>query len=317
MKSITKILFIALITLLFASKNSQSQTCSYHPFNFDSAVWYVETYLPNYPLFGQSTTYYERYFFVGDTLIDTLLYHNLYIESFNQPNVTNGTAYNCLIREDTSQKKLYQLWGSIIPFPPPQDTIWWESIIYDFNWQVGDTIKPNTNPDSECNSQSWFCPNITNIDTITIFGKCRKRFTYAYYQVGWDSPIYEYLYDGLGFNMGFNHWWYFAENGFSRYLFCYSDNAPNHIEQSCQNQISLILKTNKVSSNSRKFLFTNYLSNNIEFISTQKQIFIYDMLGNVLFKCFDVIKIDISNLANGIYLISNSLETEKIIINHK
>jgi hypothetical protein len=112
-----------LVGLLFVliSKNSRSQT--YIPMLNNESEWHVST--------CNSGCLTDKYYTIGDTMINGLLYHFLDKFHFNK---------NFVIREDTTTRKIYM---RLLADPPPAK----DYLLYDFTLHVNDSISI-TNPGS-------------------------------------------------------------------------------------------------------------------------------------------------------------------------
>jgi len=119
------------MAILFAV-TAKSQTNVYHPFPDSAAVWNFNLVTMCWPN-GWAFDYYSVQI-SGDTVIQGQVYHKLSIP-FVQHNATDlcseSVGYQGSIRQDTSIKKVF--------YVPPTDSI--EQMLYDFNMQVGDTVK--------------------------------------------------------------------------------------------------------------------------------------------------------------------------------
>jgi hypothetical protein len=153
---------IYLILIFFASKVN-AQTSVYHPFPEHEAVWNFN-FRP-YCFIGSPGTNDYSITFSGDTIINNKIYHKLitpYVYSS-----TIGLCYNIAagykgaIRQDTTLKKVF--------YCAPTTQI--EKLLYDFNMQVGDTVKGFLN--------SINLPTIDtviNIDSVLVGNNYRKRW---------------------------------------------------------------------------------------------------------------------------------------------
>ncbi len=294
--------FVLFVCCLIGTSCLKAQTYSYHPFNMDSAVWYIQTIHQNIGSFPPIPTYsYERYFFDGDTIINGTYYTKLYVDFTNNPSAPDGLALSGAVRQDTILRKLTNLIGEIIP--PNNDTIYSESIIYNYNWQLGDTIVENNYP-----------AIITSIDSTFLFGKHRKTFTYTYN----NGLNINYIYDGLGFNYGFRDPIYYEEHGFYKHLFCYSDHAPNHVIDSCQDVVytsinafeknsAFVLMKSNIIDTEIQLNIDNKLLKSAEIIDIQGKINRYDTSQNM---------INTSYWASGIYIL-RVLTTDETYLQQK
>ena len=146
---------------MFFSLLSQGQ--SYFPFPDSNAVW-RENYIYQYVSQNQ-----YRFGIIGDTVLNTLTYHKLYLQN-NCLNDTNFTAANSTlvgaIREDNFKRVFfYNIFGGLYG---EQDSIY---KLYDFAVNVGDTIRFNNN--------GFFLQNYTvvdSIDSVYIYNQYRKQY---------------------------------------------------------------------------------------------------------------------------------------------
>ncbi len=149
------------ILLLFYSLSTTSQTSVYHPFPDSSALWNFQR-----EIFCQFFLSYEHYSIqiTGDTTINNQTYHVLNTRSITTDNPScfgwGGIGYRGAIRQDTVLKKIY--------YVQPTDSV--EQLLYDFNLQVGDTVRGFT-------QEGVFSPDIVlEIDSILIGSDYRKRW---------------------------------------------------------------------------------------------------------------------------------------------
>lgn len=132
-KSIKKKIFVLLFFALF-SKNGFAQ---YQPMVVDSALWIIEHQDLSLPVPDN----YYGYYILGDTVVNSINYKKVYgitflntFPNWTQPFQFTGMGLFGFIRED--MKQVYAL----TPFPlmmcPPNN----EYLLYDFNYNIGDTI---------------------------------------------------------------------------------------------------------------------------------------------------------------------------------
>jgi hypothetical protein len=171
--------FLLLFLILFAIR-AKSQTNVYHPFPDSAAVWnfnLVRMCWPN----GWEMDYYSVQI-SDDTVINSQVYHKLSIP-FIQHNFTDlcseVVGYQGAVRQDTSIKKVFIVLST--------DTI--EQLLYDFNMQVGDTVRGILNNnllDDEI---------VQSIDSILVGNNYRKRWNInPYYNIS--------LIEGIGSTYG-------------------------------------------------------------------------------------------------------------------
>src|SRR5258705_7649220 len=149
-----KKLLLLLATIFTLTANAQ--TSVYHPFPDSSAIWNFHTtqWICN---FGGTIHSYYSITISGDTLISSQVYHKLltpFVQSIIMGNCTPYiySGYKGAIRQDTADRKVF--------FVPPSASN--EQLLYDFNMQVGDTVKGYL--------ESWALPSDTvqSIDSVLV-----------------------------------------------------------------------------------------------------------------------------------------------------
>lgn len=172
----TLLLSFTLISILALN----AQTSTYHQFPDSNAVWNY-----NYQLFCFSNGIANEFYSIemsGDTVINNLNYQKLsipYLQS--QSTGTCGgypIGYKGAIREDIPAKKVYIV-------PPSSNT---EELLYDFNLQVGDTVK------GYLESFTGY-DVVQSIDSVLVGNSYRKR---------WDvnNCYFIYFIEGVGSTYG-------------------------------------------------------------------------------------------------------------------
>jgi hypothetical protein len=156
----TTIVFLALC--LFTFKTGKSQTNVYHSFPDSAALWNV--HFLNF-CFGPTTEEFHSIVISGDTVINTLTYHKLNIPGMqvltNSCSIYTTLGYNGAVRQDTANKIVYIV--------PPSSTT--EQVLYDFNLQVGDTVRGYFYPTVSGNHEV-----VQSIDSVLVGGNYRKRW---------------------------------------------------------------------------------------------------------------------------------------------
>ncbi|MBK7886568.1 MAG: hypothetical protein IPJ86_04470 [Bacteroidetes bacterium] len=186
--------FFLVSIILFFSFLGKAQTSIYHPFPDSSANWNFTGDNICWGIFGNSTISYQMTIkFGADTLINSVSYHTLNIPAYIYdagPNCLNPPPgisvlpgkYCAAIRNDHGAKKVFII--------PENDST--EQLLYDFNWQVGDSIKGylaamiNTN---------FICDTVISIDSVIVGGSYRKRWYL-------NSQYNVYLIEGIGSTYG-------------------------------------------------------------------------------------------------------------------
>jgi hypothetical protein len=154
--------FLLILSILILTLTSvYSQTNIYHPFPTSNAFWGDD----GWNVFNSDIHNNTRYGINGDTIISAKnykkIYSLLYDSTFTNPNST----YFAAIREQN--KKVYTVIGN-----NP------ETILYDFNLSVSDTITYNSL--FSTGIDALFSRVVTKVDSILLLnGKYRKRWAFA------------------------------------------------------------------------------------------------------------------------------------------
>lgn len=122
-----------LTSFAFLAIFSKAQTSVYHEFPDSNAVWNFNFWAYCFAS-GTGDEYYSIAI-SGDTVIASQTYHKLttpYVESYSTGTCGGiNTGYKGAVREDVLNKKVYY-------YHPSASS---EELLYDFNMQVGDTLK--------------------------------------------------------------------------------------------------------------------------------------------------------------------------------
>ena len=252
--------------VLFFTAQVNGQTSKYHPFPDNNASW--NFHYTNGCYDGINEEFYSI-IISGDTIINWENYQKIYIPyvqilytgscTYSLPN-----GYKGGIREDTTLKKVF--------FVHPNDTS--EYLLYDFNLQVGDTLKGYLEPDA------YQPDTIILIDSVLVGESYRKRwFVNSYYNI--------YIIEGIGSTYGLidpspvgvidandNELTCYSENGISLYSITSSD---------CE-MITMVNSTNK---NENKVIISpnpsfGALTINFEPLLKVKEIRLADIYGNII-----------------------------------
>lgn len=175
--------FKLFIIALIVCTNVFSQSSVYKPFPQGYGFWSVTRQ-------SVSGSNYYKYQTSGDTLIGGYMYKKVLYAYNITPGPFNYSPYtfNFAYRNDSIAKKVYYLdvTGGI-----NKDTLW-----YDFNLNVGDTIK-NCYSNNSYNNIPFFEKVVQSIDSVLICGIYHKRFVYCIsYSEG-------NLIEGVGFSSNF------------------------------------------------------------------------------------------------------------------
>ena len=265
------------------------------------------------------------YFIQDDTLINSVLYKKLYIRgSYNIQNIYHKPAgdypnqdqyfhkLSTVIRQDG--RKIFMRIGK------NQNTIFSDTLIYDFNLAKGDTLADTKN-------QSPFFKIITDEDSVLIGSEYRKRFIVKEI-VSQEGDFYNhYLIEGIGSNNGFLNGYF--DNIFSSYittsLYCFGINNQSLYQfNSGYCDFNVGLKEN--NSNELFSYFPNPFENEVTLLvpdaNAVKTIEVFDIIGNKIESNFSIksneISINMIEIESGIYTIrliskDSSFQTIKVV----
>jgi hypothetical protein len=268
--------FTILILLCFAS-NANAQTYVPFPTSTDTAVWleyYVNISNPN-------VSYYEINTY-GDTILDGLIYTKIY-KAYD--NVYPGNYY-AAIREEN---KIIYLRDYVDSYDPINS----DTILFDFNAQVGDTV-------------NWYGelfpnPVVQSIDSVEVNGIFRKRFNLDVTQI----------IEGIGSNRGFIPFYGIAEEDKSTY--CYHLNSDLIWKEDglsdCYAPTKQIQQTDNISINPNPT--SDFL--NIDFeTNEQRELQVFNQLGQLVLSetSNDAnLVLSLEHLPKGFYVLA--IQTEK------
>lgn len=178
--------FKLLIIALVVCSNVFSQTNSYKPFPKGYGSWSV---VQSYPL----PLNYYKYVTSGDTLIGAYTYKKVLYAYNISPGPFNFSPYTFKFayRNDSINKKVYYLdvTGGI-----NKDTLW-----YDFNLNVGDTIKETYSYTHNGHIVGNLRRIVSSIDSVLICGSYYKQFNFNC-AGGFETSLIE----GVGFKDKFD-----------------------------------------------------------------------------------------------------------------
>ncbi len=282
------LLFISILVVQFAN----AQTNIYHPFPDSSAHWNINRLVFCLTTGGVANENYTIEI-AGDTLINSTVYHKLntpfveYLPTGNCPSFTLP-GYKGAIRQDTSLKKVF--------FIPPTNNV--EQLLYDFNLQIGDTVKGFTE------SFNFTIDTVISIDSVIVGSTYRKRwFINNCYNI--------YLIEGVGSTYGLLALSPGCITDADDYsIICFQQNGQSQYPitgNNCETITSLNPIENdftgiKVSPNpaTDKLILLNFTPSN-----HRNNISIFDALGKQVLSINNLTNnsIDISKLAKGLYLL--------------
>ncbi len=279
---------LLLVILLFYAISGKSQTWIYHSMPDSNAVWNFEAINPC----PQIVNLIQNFSITisGDTTINSITYHKLFtpyvMESYIGTNCgSTFPGYKGAVRQDTSLKRAYVV--------KPFNNI--EQLLYDFNMQIGDTVK------GVIASISVDADTVISIDSILVGGSYRKK---------WNITNGISIIEGLGSTYGL------VQNStagligtFPNFLItCFSQNGvsiyPNNSTTcpliSSLNTLSETAKEIKIYPNPSKGVFI------VDFNGLEiKEIILNDLFGQLILKenTSNSINLSIDNLKTGLYIL--------------
>lgn len=276
----------------------------YHPFPEEQAVWHIATWDDGCPI--PFPCQFNEYYFNGDTVLDTYLYHKLYYRFEFQGNVSTYSLEG-MIRQDSLQKKVYY-------FPL---TGIHEYLLYDFNLTEGEWYPLTYNHGLAEGGDSFL---VYKIDSILLNDGYRKRYRLL-------PPVYSgdtvSVIEGIGATSGlFNGIYHYL--GWEHYslLLCFQENAQT-VYDPYGDEYCTILSIDDISSENLKVtIVPNPVKKGQQLKITSEsnqvvRIEIRDLLGSVLKEKTDEtseFKIDTDCLPKGILVIRIFLKNETILI---
>lgn len=154
-----KILFII---LTFTTLSLKAQTSVYKPFPESNAIWNFQSYI-SCPSIVSFTENYSITI-TEDTVINSQIYHKLSVPAVIKSYDTTicnhvSLGYKGAFRQDVLNKKVFFM-------SPSSNT---ESLLYDFNIEVGDTIKGLT---------ASYTDTVFSIDSVLVGSSYHKRWNF-------------------------------------------------------------------------------------------------------------------------------------------
>jgi hypothetical protein len=272
---------VVCLSLLFPLEFIFLSAQNYTGFNFQDGIWVEEE------LSKDNYSKFRQIYCDGDTIINSKSFYKLYesVKSIYYPlGYPDTTLHQYLgaIREDTSNR---------VFFKNLYDTA--EIIIYDFNLQLGDTIR------------LWSQDIVVeNIDSIEICGKFRKK-----YWITGPSRT-ESLIEGVGFSnglLGYSHLSSTVAESYYR-LDCYTE-KHNLLCMECD-----LLFLNQSNRSVSSILFPNPAQNGLYINSTRniQKIQLVDIMGKIIYTKENIkslsFYLELKNYKPGMYVITLLLE---------
>jgi len=295
--------FLFYFSILFFSTAS-AQTNIYHPFPDSNAVWNVSFVTPWACPWQIDLVENYSYVLSGDTTINNTVYNKINVP-FVQANCTGGphsSGYAGCIRQDTSLRQVYFIWRN--------DTV--EKLLYDFNWEPGDTV-------TGCLVSYWNCISvltISAIDSIIIDSSYRKRWHVVDHLL---TNVATFI-EGIGSAQGLLESICPMIDGPIPSLMCFQQNGqsvyPNPNAQ-C-NTIVSVQEHEILNNEAGIFLSPNPFDTELDFhfsteLNTTAHLVIFNSMGAVVLDKTMRLEnqtFNLSTLPHGIYLVSINSDTE-------
>ena len=290
MKYMKKLVIVLLSFLIFSDSFPQD----YIPFDFNNGIWRCYKYRKTV---DGADAFELQYYAKGDTLINDTIYQKLYVYGYNlQPIIFVGYVYfnNYVgaIKNQVDQKKVRMIYPSDFQ----------SKIIYDFNLNIGDTIK---------SSLHGYYNNlvVTSIDSAKYCDKYCKVFKL---NGGLNNHDTLSLIESIGFNSGLiDNFPYDGEN--DSWLRCYYDKTSFNC-----NNCQIILSKKEIQN--EKDVDVNYYNNFINIKSNKKinNIILYDVNGRIISEMIpnkaNEYNINYSNLNNKTLILVQIIFSDRIVI---
>ncbi len=257
---------------------------NYIPFDFENGIWRFEG-----GTFGEEPEWDDSQIYVsGDTIINNEHYKKLYNYTIIRRNFPplERIVYGYI-------GAIRNMEGKKVGFISYEDSE--ESIIYDFNLIVGDTLR-DVNEDVAV---------VTSIDSMEYCGVFHKRFN-----LNVENSEPQFLVEGIGYSSGLVYP-FFYQFEITNTLKCYT------IKDSTACETCDLLLADKLISKDISFsLFPNPNNGNFT-IKTEEEIVevkIFDMMGLLVYQEYNVIGIEGFNndiqLASGVYWLLSTTKNE-------
>ncbi len=288
---------LPLALFLFLATQTKAQTSVYHAFPDSNAYWNQSEQWDAGD--GCTGNVVRSIFIKGDTTIGSYLYHKLFQtgDSFPFPSSCGSAEpyfinqYIGAMRQDTAQREVFIYIDSS------------ETLLYDFNLAVGDTMPGNDNEPSSV---------VGAVDSVLMGGNYRKRF--------WLIGASGQLIEGMGSTYGFMAPFYLLYD-FAFQLNCFSQNGQTLWPDS-SSSCDIETGVNEIRQEHFISLYpnpaTNQLTIHTSFPADEKvMVSVMNVMGQeaspqapLLNERGDVV-IDVSGLAAGMYFVEVVGEKER------
>ena len=264
---------------------------AYHPFPEDQAVWHIATWDDGCPI--PFPCVFDEYYYNGDTVVNTYLYHKLYHRYEYLGNVSTYSYFEAMIRQDSLQKEVYYF-----PFNAIQ-----EYLLYDFNLAEGDWY-PFTFNHGQNGGDSFL---VYKIDSILLNDGYRKRYRLL-------PPVYSgdtiSIIEGIGATSGlFNSIYHYL--GWEHYtlLLCSQENSETTYNPYGDEYCTILSVDDIPGKNLRITIVPNPTSTTITLSLPSNQntiLSIFNLLSEKVKEekvTGNQVTMDVSSLPQGLYLV--------------
>ena len=303
--------------ILFFGLPAEGQVSVYHPFPDTNAIWRVN-YYNTAICASQGVYYYEenQYTLSGDTFIAPYTYKKVYISGYSVNTFispcnwapTYFYNYAGCLRQDSANKKVFSV-----------NTSNADTLLYDFNKNVGDTLHLWAGHSYTCTIQS--------IDSVLIGNNYHKRFNIFMASTSYSGiSMIEGIGSTAGIFGGITRLSYFSNGSPNQgpKLVCFSHKTD--VYPSDSSSCTLLSPTTgivkQVNSDANQIIIYPNPSNSIVGVTLLgnnkvEEISLVDVLGKEVLTTKETI-IDVSSLQEGIYFVqvktADGVATKKIII---
>lgn len=269
------------------------QTGYYHQFPDSNAIWNIHN--NRFCTLGQNDYYYSV-IMSGDTVINSKVYHQLAVFYVSPGTCASSLGgYQGSVREDTSDRKVFFI-------PPGSST---EELLYDFNMQVGDTVRGYLTPYVSTSYRDY----VHSIDSVLVGNFYRKRWhlnnSYQIDLIEGVGLTYGLVVQSPG-ELGDGHFWYldcFQQDGQSLYPATSSN---------CQLINSVVAASKQLAIS----VVPNPAHDVLMVSAVVGELKIRNLLGTVVLRTRAAGKttaIDISALASGVYILETGGQRVKFV----
>lgn len=293
------------------------QTNAYHPFP-ESAVWRVDyQHWDQFQSNACRVHYHFNYYFDGDTLINSEIYHKVYrseVDSVVDWNLGSlppmiDSGYVGALRDDSAANQ------SFFVFRDTEE----DSLLFDYNLEIGDSLRG-------CMvAWDYQRPIVTSIDSVLIDGSFRNRWNFSEIQAR--GPEFPYFIEGVGSSVGlFEHVWSYNIDFRLRNLVCvkYGNDVIFQTDYESSYGCNFVSTGDELSNDFGLTLYPNP-TNGSFFICSESsksmEITVFNLMGQEVYSRTNVKSnevIELGNVETGIYLVKvlgeNLNPLQKIVV---